>query len=288
MNNCNFLIDHKNIADQSDAIANLLKKIENLECKVSSVNSLNSVHLHYMRQVDAEHKNEMEKVHLRLFQRDEELRQLKLEHEEKISAMREKHETDLHNLKSEHDKEFKALKDQVLFFGRYTSLPTISLQSLDRLRKNLTVSIGLTIPDFTRKLCHSQSSNQYGEIFGVPFYTYHGYRMVLKVNLNEAPSGKAEYMGVYLYLLEGDHDDKVEWPFNKIVTFIIVDQQDDSEYVKNHQMKLYPDEEEQNEKPILLKSSSGVDCTQYVLHSILCKRQFLKDDTLFIALAIQP
>ncbi|XP_028393265.1 TNF receptor-associated factor 2-like isoform X2 [Dendronephthya gigantea] len=206
----------------------------------------------------------------------------------KVSSLEKVHETDLNKLKSEHDEEVKELKDQILFFGRYTSLPATSGQSLEQLRQNLTVSIALTIPNFTHKLNQARSSNQYGEIHGDPFNNYHGYRMKIAVHLNEAPCGSTGYMGVYLHLLQGDNDDKLEWPFNKRVTFIVVDQQNNEAPVHNHEKDLHPEGEEEFEKPMFGRSNQGLGFPQFVLHSTLRKRQYVRNHTLYIAVSIQP
>ncbi|XP_028393263.1 TNF receptor-associated factor 4-like isoform X2 [Dendronephthya gigantea] len=252
MNSCRFLVGNKNNANQSDAIAELQARFESLVLKVSSLEKV--------------HKNEMEEVNSKVLQRENELKQLKLKHDEEV----------------------KELKDQILFFGRYTSLPATSGQSLEQLRQNLTVSIALTIPNFTHKLNQARSSNQLGEIHGDPFNNYHGYRMKIAVHVNEAPRGSTGYMGVYLYLLQGDNDDKLEWPFNKRVTFIVVDQQNNEAFVHNHEKDLHPGGEEQFEKPMFGRINQGRGFSQFVLHSTLRKRQYVRNHTLYIAVSIRP
>ena len=50
------------------------------------------------------------------------------------------------------------------------------------------------IANFTRKLAQAKSENDLGEFESEPFFTSHGYKMKLSINLNEAPSGYAGYM----------------------------------------------------------------------------------------------
>ena len=83
------------------------------------------------------------------------------------------------------------------------------------------------IANVTRKLAEAKSNNDYGKFESEPFISSHGYKMKLQVELNEAPSGYAGYMGVFLVLMKSDRDGTLAWPFTKRYTFVLVDQQDD-------------------------------------------------------------
>ena len=62
------------------------------------------------------------------------------------------------------------------------------------------------IPNFTRKLAQAKSNSSLGGLESEPFFSSHGYKMKLEINLNEAPRGCAGYMGIYLCLMKSDHD----------------------------------------------------------------------------------
>jgi hypothetical protein len=53
------------------------------------------------------------------------------------------------------------------------------------------------IANVTKNLAQVMSDNDYGEIESEPFFSSHGYKMTLGIDLNE--SSYAGYMGVYLY-----------------------------------------------------------------------------------------
>ena len=160
------------------------------------------------------------------------------------------------------------------------------MQSLEQLKFNPTVTIALKIPNFTRKLNIAKSSNDYGRIDGESFYTSHGYRMKAVVYLNQGPNGYTGYMGVYLSLMKGDHDDSLEWPFNKRVTFIVVDQQNNGLQVNNHEVTLIPEGEKQLNRPTV-ESNQGYGFSQFMLHSTLRTRQYIKNHTVYIVVAIE-
>ena len=181
--------------------------------------------------------------------------------------------------------ELKKLKDQISFYGTFTPVPSTSVQSLEQLKLNPTVTIALKIPNFTRKLNQAKSSNGYGEIDSEPFYTSHGYRLKISVRLNEGPCGYTGYMGVYLHLMRGDHDDSLEWPFNKTVKFIVVDQQDNGLQVDNYETTFFPQGQEEYHRPVSVNEGRGF--SRFMLHSTLRTRQYIKSHTVYIAVAIE-
>jgi hypothetical protein len=123
-------------------------------------------------------------------------------------------------------------------------VPPTSVQSLQQLILNPTVTIALKIPNFTRKLNQAKSSNSYGDVVSDSFYSSHGYKMRIELRLNEGPRGYTGYLGVYLRLMQGDHDESLKWPFDKRITFIVIDQQSSESHVRNFEESLTPVEEQ--------------------------------------------
>ena len=160
------------------------------------------------------------------------------------------------------------------------------MQSLEQLKLNPTVTIALKIPNFTRKLNQANSSNTIGRIDGEPFYTSHGYRMNIFVHLNESKSGYTGYMGIYFRLMRGDHDDCLEWPFNKRVTFIVVDQQNDGLKINNFEKTLTPAGREVFKRPVI-ETKTGRGFRPFMPHSTLRTRQYIENQAVCIAVAIE-
>ena len=124
----------------------------------------------------------------------------------------------------------------------------------------------LKIVNFTRKLAQAISDDDVGGIESEPFFTSHGYKMKLSVDLNEAPSGYAGYMGVYLHLMKSDRDGTLPWPFTKRHTFILVDQQDDLSQRQNIKETKVPNGEEEFKRP---RQNVGWGKRQFAEHSTL-------------------
>ena len=65
-----------------------------------------------------------------------------------------------------------------------------------------------TISEYSKRKLFS---NQY---FSPPFTTSsQGYRLCLKVFANGAASGKGSHLSIYAYIMKGQHDDRLQWPF---------------------------------------------------------------------------
>ena len=143
----------------------------------------------------------------------------------------------------------------------------------------------LKIPNFTRKLAQAKSNNDYGNFESEPFFSSHGYRMKLRVYVNEGPRGYAGYMGIYLVLMKSDRDAFLPWPFTKRSTFVLVDQQDDLTRRQNIKMELVPDGQEVLRRP-KQRENKGLGYQQFVKHSTLRTRQYISDNTVFINILV--
>ncbi len=143
------------------------------------------------------------------------------------------------------------------------------------------------IANFTRKLARAKSDDGDGEIESEPFFTSHGYKMKLAINLNEAHFGYAGYMGVYIILMKSDRDGTLPWPFRKRHTFILVDQQDDLSQRQNIKATIAPNGQEEFDRP-RQRENEGVGKIQFVKHSTLGTRQYIRDHAVYIKIIVDP
>ena len=64
------------------------------------------------------------------------------------------------------------------------------------------------------------------------FYTHsNGYKMCLRVDANGNASGQGTHLSVFVYLLQGEFDDQLEWPFRGNITVKLVNQEEDRDHV---------------------------------------------------------
>ncbi|CAB4020837.1 TNF receptor-associated factor 4-like [Paramuricea clavata] len=143
------------------------------------------------------------------------------------------------------------------------------------------------IANFTRKLAQAKSNNDCGDIESEPFFSSHGYKMKLEVYLNEGPRGHSGYMGVYICLMKSDRDGALPWPFTKRYTFVLVDQQDDLSQRQNITYSDVPEGEKEFKRP---RQRENVGCgeNQFVKHSTLRTRQYIRDHAVYMKIIIDP
>ena len=143
------------------------------------------------------------------------------------------------------------------------------------------------IANFTRKLAQAKSDNDFGGIASEPFFSSHGYKMRLQVQLNEGPGGYAGYMGVYLILMKSDQDGALSWPFSKRYTFVLTDQQDDVHQRQNISYTIAPNGEAEFKRP-RQRENVGWGRQQFVKHSTLRARQYIRGHAVYIKILVDP
>ena len=138
----------------------------------------------------------------------------------------------------------------------------------------------MIITDFNRKFSEAKEENILGRIDDDPFYTSpHGYKLKMRVNLNETREEYKDHLGVYLYVMKSDHDAILSWPFKKEYIFTLIDQQDNDQ---KHFVKTLTPKEQNRPKD---KENEGRGCV--ISHKTLLTRKYIKDDTVFITVSIE-
>ena len=76
---------------------------------------------------------------------------------------------------------------------------------------------------------HRRSNLQW---YSPPFYTHpNGYKMCVRVYADGVSSGKGTHLSVYVYMMRGENDDRLKWPFTGDVTVQLLNQEEDSSHV---------------------------------------------------------
>ncbi len=110
-----------------------------------------------------------------------------------------------------------------------------------------------------------------------------GYKMCLRVDANGEGAGAGTHVSVYAYLMKGDHDDTLTWPFTGSVTFELLNQLED----KNH-YKLtltFPADSVGSQQVVEGERGRGWGNPEFISNAALnynasTNTQYLKDDTL--------
>ena len=73
-----------------------------------------------------------------------------------------------------------------------------------------------------------------GQWFSPPFYTHpQGYKMCLRVDANGSGKGKGTHVSAFAYLMQGEYDDHLKWPFQGHVVIQLCNQLQDK-YHRGH------------------------------------------------------
>ena len=71
------------------------------------------------------------------------------------------------------------------------------------------------------------------EWWSKPFYTgLDGYKLQIRVDANGGAGGKGTHVSVYVYLLKGEYDDILTWPFKCDITIQLLNWREDKGHVE--------------------------------------------------------
>ena len=106
-------------------------------------------------------------------------------------------------------------------------LSPIQKQPTVRLRGTFKPSGGeFTMANFDRHVRNNETW------FSPPFYTHpNGYKMCLQVDANGRGDKKGIFMSLYVYLMRGEFDDQLKWPFYGKVNVRLLNQEEDRDHV---------------------------------------------------------
>ena len=145
----------------------------------------------------------------------------------------------------------------------------------------------MIITDFNRQFSQAKEGNMLGRIEGDPFYTSpHGYKLRMRVNLNETREQYKDHLGVYICVMKSEHDAILSWPFKKKCTFTLIDQQDNEEERENIVETLTPEGEDSFKRP-KDNENSALGYSVFVSRETLLTSKYIKDDTVFITVSIE-
>ena len=112
-----------------------------------------------------------------------------------------------------------------------------------------------------------------------------GYKLKASLFLNGNGGGENTHMSIYIKVLPGEHDCILKWPFRQTISFTLQDNNTDRRVAVNVLECFVPD-------PLCPNFSRPSTCNyhdqlgfgfpKFAHQGILTKREYVKDDTLFI------
>ena len=163
-------------------------------------------------------------------------------------------------------------------------LVTRCVQNVVPVSKTEESELTQTTFKFENFLQHKTTKND--TVYSPHFYSSPvGYKMCIRVDADGNGDGKGTHVSVLVYLMRGENDDHLSWPFTGTVTVELLNQLEDKNH---HSMSILftSDCEEGQRVTDHEMAPKGYGCQQYISHSSLghdaiknC--QFLKDDCLY-------
>ncbi len=128
------------------------------------------------------------------------------------------------------------------------------------------------------------------KLFSSSFYTSgEGYKMCIIVYANGIGVGEGTHVSAGAYLMKGDNDDSLSWPFTGTVTFELLNQLED----KNHHKETttFPADGEGSQR-VDERATQGYGHQKFISHTDLAHKpltniQYLKDDTLIFRVSAE-
>ena len=114
----------------------------------------------------------------------------------------------------------------------------IAMSTVLALKKQCTVNTQLHQRGLTSifNMPFKEKKENNCEFLNDPFYTHPGgYKMVISIDANGYGDNKGTHVSVFAYLMRGEYDDQLEFPFKGTIKFELLNQLED----KNHHCRSY-------------------------------------------------
>ena len=163
---------------------------------------------------------------------------------------------------------------------------------LDRAQTSYNGVLIWKINDVSSKIAEARSQNGGClELISSPFYTSQqcGYKLQASLFLNGNGAGENSHMSVYIKLLPGEFDGILRWPFKHTVSFTMLDQTPERKDAVNVVESFLPDPSWPNfQRPSRQPDQLGFGFPKFVPHELLSARNYIKEDSLFIKIRVDP
>ena len=159
-------------------------------------------------------------------------------------------------------------------------------KKLEKLEKRVNV-LEKCESSFTRRIdCFSEvlrkaKSGEETMIESSPFYRY-GYKCKIRIYPNGFVSGENTHLSVFLVIMKGEYDATLTWPFDKKVTFTLIDQQENEHDRENIVKSITSDPKLRHFARPVEEENNGWGFPEFASHEQLQKRRYIVDDTIFV------
>ncbi|XP_013107666.2 TNF receptor-associated factor 4 isoform X1 [Stomoxys calcitrans] len=160
--------------------------------------------------------------------------------------------------------------------------------AVSKLSINFTGTLLWKITDWSAKMAEAKGKDGL-ELVSPPFYTsQYGYKLQASMFLNGNGPGENTHVSVYIKVLPGEYDALLKWPFSHSITFTLFEQGSQSGQGGVAE-SFVPDPTWENfQRPSNEPDQLGFGFPRFISHELLYKRPFIKDDTVFLRVKVDP
>ena len=135
------------------------------------------------------------------------------------------------------------------------------------------------------ELLRKAKSGEQTDLYSSPFYRY-GYKCKLNLCPNGYGNGKDTHLSIFIIIMKGEYDATLTWPFNKKVTFTVIDQQEDANARENIAECFYAQPSSKSFARPVEDENAGKGYPTFASQEKLQERRYIVDDTIFIQVQI--
>ena len=138
------------------------------------------------------------------------------------------------------------------------------------------------IPEVARRLRDSRTGKIYS-LYSVPFFTSpFGYKLCLYLYLNGVDDGKGTHHSFFVAILRGQHDALLKWPFEQLVTMILLNQ----DRRKNIVQVLRPEPSSSSFQQPKTEMNDQYGFTKFAPLWVLGDPSYVRNDTLYLKVIV--
>ncbi|XP_319165.4 TNF receptor-associated factor 4 isoform X1 [Anopheles gambiae] len=180
----------------------------------------------------------------------------------------------------------------VALSGRQGQQINMLKSAMAKLSTNYTGTLLWKITDWSVKMQEAKTKDGL-ELVSPPFYTsQYGYKLQASMFLNGNGPGEGTHVSVYIKVLPGEYDALLKWPFSHSVTFTLFEQGTLGSGVGGQggvAESFVPDPTWENfQRPSTEPDALGFGFPRFVSHELLNRRPFVRDDTVFLRVKVDP
>ncbi len=206
----------------------------------------------------------------RLSEKDNQTEELVKEHRRELDRLEQEKNQQFERLTTEMTRQRQELTTEMARMRQELQREAVERQdatsrSIEKLCHHVKIApVQIVMTNYKQ---HKRNSDEW---YSDGFYTHpHGYKMCLEVDANGSGYGlaKGTHVSCYIYLMRGEFDNHLKWPFRGAVTITLLNQRED----KNHHTHTVPftDQTKYAARVTSGERAGGCGIPQFIPHSQL-------------------